>query len=41
MAIFTQDQFASIKNLASHATEATTYAISLEYSNTPMIPSNE
>ena len=30
------DQFAAITNLASHATQATTSAIGLEYSNTPM-----
>ena len=35
MATFTWDQFASIKNLASHASEATTSAISLESVRTP------
>ena len=41
MAIFTRDQFASIKNLESHATEATTSAIGLEYSKNTTIPCNE
>ena len=40
-AIFTRDQFASIKNLASHASEAMTSAIVPEYSNTTTIPCNE
>ena len=34
-AIFTRDQFASIKNLASHASEATTSAIRPESVQTP------
>ena len=34
-AIFTQEQFASIKNLASHASEATTSAIGPESVQTP------
>ena len=36
--IFTRDQFASVKILASHASEATTAAIG---SNTAKIPCNE
>ena len=34
-AIFTREQFASIKNLASHASEATTSALSPESARTP------
>ena len=34
-AISTREQFASIKNLASHASEATTSALSPESARTP------
>ena len=39
--VFLQETSLLLSNLASHASEATTFVIGPEYSNTPTIPCNE